>query len=443
MRYRSNIKNVAIAWFSALAFAGWVQAQDCEFSLGPDTTLCDGQNILLHGPSGALSIVWQNGFVSQNISAVTSGIYWCTATFPQAGGNIVVNGDFSQGDVDFTTAFQHGTPGGPYGLLSDEGTYAVTTDPSLVHNNFASCADHTGGGQMLVVNGSAQPNANIWCQTITVIPDTYYAFSAWLMSVTPDNPAEMDFLVNGNSLGTPLLASNTLCEWNEFYAVWNSGNNTSANICIINQQLATSGNDFALDDITFSPLCSYTDSIEVTVLPQAPVVDLGEDGALCPGTTTQVQAQLVPPEWPYLDLTYSWSTGELSTGITVPGPGTYTATVEGRCVNATASVTYTLDTCETDLTMPNVFSPNGDGVNDSFGPIFTGEPADFSMVIRNRWGQEVFTSSKASIRWNGRAEGGVLPSGTYFWTIQYGNRSNDGSLSQEKENGTVTLLGGH
>ena len=45
MRYRSNIKNVAIAWFSALAFAGWVQAQDCEFSLGPDTTLCDGQNI--------------------------------------------------------------------------------------------------------------------------------------------------------------------------------------------------------------------------------------------------------------------------------------------------------------------------------------------------------------------------------------------------------------
>ena len=263
------------------------------------------------------------------------------------------------------------------------------------------------------------------------------------MSVTPDNPAEMDFLVNGNSLGTPLLASNTLCEWNEFYAVWNSGNNTSANICIINQQLATSGNDFALDDITFSPLCSYTDSIEVTVLPQAPVVDLGEDGALCPGTTTQVQAQLVPPEWPYSDLTYSWSTGELSTGITVPGPGTYTATVEGRCVNATASVTYTLDTCETDLTMPNVFSPNGDGVNDSFGPIFTGEPADFSMVIRNRWGQEVFTSSKASIRWNGRAEGGVLPSGTYFWTIQYGNRSNDGSLSQEKENGTVTLLGGH
>lgn len=432
-----------MAALSALVFGGWAQAQSCEFSLGPDTTLCNGQNIMLHGPSGALSIAWQNGFPSQNISAVTSGTYWCTATFPQSGGNIVVNGDFSQGDVDFTTAFQHGTPGGPYGLLSDEGTYAVTTDPSLVHTNFASCTDHTGGGQMLVVNGSSQADANIWCQNIAVTANTYYAFSAWLMSVTPDNPAEMDFLVNGTSLGTPLLASNTLCEWHQFYAVWNSGTNTTANICIINQQLATSGNDFALDDITFAPLCSFTDSIEVTVLPPAPTLDLSEGGALCPGSTAHVEASLVPPDWLYSDLVYSWSTGEHGTGITIPGPGTYTVTLLGRCVNATASVIYTLDTCETELTMPNVFSPNGDGVNDSFGPIFTGEPKDFSMEIRNRWGQVVFISAKAGIRWDGRAEGGILPSGTYFWTIQYGNQRNDGSVAQEKKSGSVTLLGSH
>lgn len=442
MQYRSIVKEVAIAAFLALALGGWAKAQtpSCEFSLGPDTTLCNGQNIMLHGPSGALSIAWQNGFASQNISAVTSGTYWCTATFPQTGGNIVVNGDFSQGDMGFTTDFVHGT-GGTYGLLSDEGTYAVTTDPSLVHYNFASCADHTGGGQMLVVNGSSLPNADIWCQTVTVTPNTYYAFSAWLMSATPDNPAEMDFLVNGSSLGTPLLASSTLCQWNQFYGVWNSGSNTSATICIINQQLETSGNDFALDDITFSPLCSFTDSIEVTVLPPAPELYLGDGGTLCPGTTAQVVAALDPAEWPYSSLVYAWSTGEHTPGITIPGPGTYTATVEGRCVDATASVTYTLETCGTELTMPNVFSPNGDGVNDSFGPIFTGEPIDFIMEIRNRWGQRVFTSFKAGSRWNGRGEGGILPAGTYFWTIEYGNRRNDGSISQEKKSGSVTLLG--
>lgn len=442
MRNRPVLKDAAIAVFSALAFAGWAQAQPCGFSLGPDTTLCNGQNIMLHGPSGALSIAWQNGFASQNISAVTSGTYWCTATFPQAGGNIVVNSDLSMGDVDFTTDFLHGS-GGTYGLLSNEGTYAVTTDPSLVHTNFASCADHTGGGRMLVVNGSSQANANIWCQTVNVTPNTYYAFSAWLMSVTPDNPAEMDFLVNGTSLGTPLLAPSTLCAWVGFYAVWNSGNNTTADICITNQQLATSGNDFALDDITFAPLCSFTDSIEVTVLPPAPALDLGVGGALCPGMTAQIEAALDPPEWPNTDLVYSWNTGEHTTGITIAGPGTYTASVEGRCVNVSAAVTYRLDTCETELSMPNVFSPNGDVVNDSFGPMFNGEPRDFNMEIRNRWGQLVFTSSKASTRWNGRAEGGLLPAGTYFWTIRYGNRRNDGSVSQEKKSGSVTLLGGH
>lgn len=443
MRNRSIFKALALAAlsaFSALVCGGWAQAQTCAFSLGPDTTLCNGQNIMLHGPVGALSIAWQNGFPSQNISAATSGTYWCTATFPQTGGNIVVNGDFSLGDTDFTTDFLHGS-GGAYGLLSDEGTYAVTTDPSLVHTNFASCADHAGSGQMLVVNGSSQPNANIWCQTVDVAANTHYAFSAWLMSVTPDNPAEMDFLVNNTSLGAPLLASSTLCEWNEYYGVWNSNSSTTATICIINQQLATSGNDFALDDITFAPLCSFTDSLEVTVLQPAPALDLGEGGALCPGSTSHAEASLVPPDWPYSDLVYAWSTGEHGTGITVPGPGTYSATVQGRCVNASASVTYTLDTCETELAMPNVFTPNGDGVNDGFGPIFSGEPSGFSMEVRNRWGQVVFNSSKASTRWNGRAEGGMLPDGTYFWIIRYGERRNDGSVSQVTKSGSVTLLG--
>lgn len=428
----------AVALWSGLT--GTLKAQGCAFDLGPDTTLCNGQYLMLHGPTDALSMHWQNGFTSQNITATASGTYWCTATFPQVGTNIVVNGDFSQGDMDFTTDFVHGT-GGLYGLLSAEGTYAVTTDPSLVHNNFSSCTDHTGGGQMLVVNGSPLANADIWCQTVAVTPNTYYAFSAWLMSVTPDNPAEMDFLANGVSLGTPLLASSTTCEWNQFYAVWNSGTSTSVDICIINQQLAVGGNDFALDDIEFSPLCSFSDTIEVTILAPAPVLDLGEGGALCPDITADVHATLVP-DWPYTDLSYSWSTGEDTPDITVPGPGTYTLTVDGPCVQLVDSVTFEPDVCETVITMPNVFSPNGDGVNDAFGPIYIGEPQGFRMEIRNRWGQVVFTSTAVNNKWNGRADGGPVPSGTYFWTIKYGARMPDGSMQQKKEAGNLTLLDG-
>jgi gliding motility-associated-like protein len=93
--------------------------------------------------------------------------------------------------------------------------------------------------------------------------------------------------------------------------------------------------------------------------------------------------------------------------------------------------------------MPNVFSPNGDGVNDGFGPIVNGDPDGFRMEIRNRWGQVVFTSSAVNNRWNGRAEGGPVPAGTYFWTIRYGKRMPDGSVDQREEAGTVTLLDSH
>lgn len=434
----STFRSLLVAAIPTLLFVP-VQAQNCEFSLGPDTVLCNGQTVLLHGPSGALSIVWQNGFTSQAISAVSTGTYWCAATFPLAGSNLVVNGDFSQGDTDFTTDFVHGT-GGTWGLLSVEGTYAVTTDPALVHDNFADCLDHTGNGQMLVVNGSPLANADIWCQSVAVTPNTNYAFSAWLMSTTSENPAEMDFLVNGTSLGTPLIAAAIPCEWGQFYAVWNSGSATTANICIINQQLAVSGNDFALDDIAFSPLCTFTDSVDITVWPPAPVVDLGPGGSLCPGATEQVHAELVPAGWPGTDLVYTWSTGEQGQDITVPGPGTYTASVDGRCLHTSASVTFSADTCETVITMPNVFSPDGDGVNDAFGPIVSGEPQGFRMEIRNRWGQLVYTTTSARSRWNGRVDGGPVPDGTYFWTIAYGQRRSDGTVEQRHEAGHVTLL---
>ncbi|MEO8733350.1 MAG: gliding motility-associated C-terminal domain-containing protein [Flavobacteriales bacterium] len=428
-----------------------LNAQGCTFNIGPDTTLCHGQSILLHAPTGTLNFHWQNGFQSQTISTDTTGTYWCAATFLQPGSSIVTNGDFTLGDTDFTTDFVHGT-GGAYGLLSLAGTYAVTTDPSLVHDNFSSCGDHTGGGPMLVVNGSPLPDADIWCQTVTVTPNTYYAFSAWLMSCTSGSPAIMDFRVDGISLGTPLLASSTTCQWAQFYALWNSGTATSVTICIINQQLAESGNDFALDDISFSPLCSYTDSIHVTILPPAPTVSAGPNGGLCPGDTADVTATLVPGNWPLGDVSYLWNTGVDSAHIQVTEPGQYTVSATGLCLNSQSTVTFVADTCEppppppplpTEISMPNVFTPNGDGVNDTFGPIVVGPPDGFNMEVRNRWGQKVFSSQSAGDRWDGRADGGPLPEGTYFWVVKYGDFHADGSLTQEKLTGNVTLLRSH
>ncbi|HNB82261.1 MAG TPA: hypothetical protein PLP14_09205, partial [Chitinophagaceae bacterium] len=93
--------------------------------------------------------------------------------------NLIPNGDFSQGNTLFSSSYVYGT-GGPWGLLSNEGQYAIATNPNSTHINFASFGDHTTGtGNMMVVNGAGTPNVNIWCETINVNPNTWYDFSAW------------------------------------------------------------------------------------------------------------------------------------------------------------------------------------------------------------------------------------------------------------------------
>ncbi|MBL7940552.1 MAG: gliding motility-associated C-terminal domain-containing protein [Flavobacteriales bacterium] len=425
---------------TATFLSGWLFAQDCEFDLGPDTMLCHGQTVLLQGPTGALTIEWQNGVSAVYMTADTSGTYWCTATLPIPGQDVVTNGDFSDGDTGFATDLQLGA-GGAWGVLSLEGTYGVTTDPQLLHSNFSSCGDHTGGGGMFLANGSAVENASVWCQTITVQPNMTYAFSAWLMSASPESPAILDFTVNGASLGDPLLASSTTCIWDQFYALWSSGTATTVDICITNQNLATSGNDFALDDIAFTPLCSYTDSIDIAVLPPPPDMLVTGAEPICPGTLLTLQATLDPPDWPLDDVHIEWNTGVDASTILVGSPGLYEATAEGLCLNVSGSALVEADTCTTLLEMPNVFTPNSDGHNDTFRPMTIGEPTSYTMEIRNRWGQVVFRSQSIHTGWDGRAQGGPAPDGTYFWVVLYSDLQDNGRSVSKELSGSVTLLG--
>ncbi len=178
--------------------------------------------------------------------------------------NLIFNGDFSQGDTGFTSDYIYGT-GGPVGLLTSEGQYAIDDNPGDTHNQFVDCNDHSpGNGNMMIVNASGEPD-NLWCQEITVSPNTNYDFSAWVTSVVSQNPAQLQFSINGGLLGEVFNASSATCSWSQFSAQWNSTNNTTAEICIVNVNSTPSGNDFALDDITFREICEATDEVTVTL----------------------------------------------------------------------------------------------------------------------------------------------------------------------------------
>lgn len=114
-------------------------------------------------------------------------------------------------------------------------------------------------------NGVAS-NTSFWCQTIPVTPNTDYAFSAWLTNVAPNAVSStLQFSINGVTIGTPPSTNITACQWSEFFVIWNSGNATSANICIAEGTGICSGNDFAVDDISFYEICEAVDTVIVEI----------------------------------------------------------------------------------------------------------------------------------------------------------------------------------
>jgi len=85
--------------------------------------------------------------------------------------------------------------------------------------------------------------------------------------------------------------------------------------------------------------------------------------------------------------------------------------------------------------IPNTFTPNGDGLNDTFG--IAGEGVqDFRMQIFNRWGQLIFESKNASDRWDGTFQGETVPMGTYVYKV---SASSPTGMRQNKE-GNVNVI---
>ncbi len=267
---------------------------------GPDTTICFGESVQLFSGGGE-TYTWDppaglNNPNIQNPIATPLATTTYTVTVGQTTGNMVFNGDFSQGNVGFGSDYTYATQ------LNPEGLYSVVTNANTVHNAFVG-TDHTGNAPVdsfMVVNGAGTPNQNVWCQTVSVSPNTDYYFGAWVSTMVASSPAILQFSINGQVLGSPFSAPFNVNNWSQFFETWNSGTATTATICVVNQNTNTGGNDFGLDDITFSTFCTNTAEVTVTVNP-LPLADAGEDQSICVGDVTQMDGsggvtyQWVPP----------------------------------------------------------------------------------------------------------------------------------------------------
>lgn len=68
------------------------------------------------------------------------------------------------------------------------------------------------------------------------------------------------------------------------------------------------------------------------------------------------------------------------------------------------------------LYVPNTFSPNGDGINDTFGAWGT-EIDTYKLYVFNRWGEQIYTTDKMGVFWDGTYNGVDSPIDTYVWRI--------------------------
>jgi gliding motility-associated-like protein len=280
-----------------------------DIVLTADTTICYGTTKQLRTAS-ALSFCWSpatfldNPFSPQPVTSATQDItYYFTAEI--MGNNMIVNGDFSQGNTWFSSQYIFANPN------TTEGQYHIGTNPRTWNGGMSSCGDHTSGsGNMMMVNGSPVANATVWRQTLQVLPNTQYAFATWIQALVANNPAQLQFTINGKEIGLPIMASLPACTWNRFYANWNSGNNSTAEIAIINKNTILAGNDFALDDISFAEVLIKRDSVKIMV--EKPLVTTNADTIVCTAKPVQLFANGAQ--------TYSWLPNNALTNAAIDNP---------------------------------------------------------------------------------------------------------------------------
>jgi len=180
--------------------------------------------------------------------------------------------------------------------------------------------------------------------------------------------------------------------------------------------------------------CTATDSIFINTL-ESPTVDLGEDVSFASGQTVQLNATGDFESFEWIN-----PIGLSDISITDPIYDLHESTIqiievlgENGCTN-TDSIKLKFLGCV--VNMPNAFSPNEDGINDTFGPLYF----DNTLVINNfdiynRYGERIFETSGNKINWDGTFKNQNLPIGVYSYFLSF---TCDNKTQQQK--GNLTLV---
>jgi gliding motility-associated-like protein len=273
---------------------------------------------------------------------------------------------------------------------------------SCVMTSNAACAtpvNATSNSITMIVASPLAASVSIAASSNNICAGTPVTFTA-----TPANGGSApvyQWVVNGNNAGTnsPEFTSSTLVN-GDIVGCLMTGNSACAALAN-----ATSNN------------------ITMIVNP-SPIVSAGGSKSINEGSSTTLNAT-APPN--LTDITWSPATGLNNNKILNPVASPFSTTTYMLTVQTTdgcfGTDTATVKVLIPDVIIPNTFTPNGDGINDTWDIKYLGYYLNCTVQIFNRWGQSVYSSNGYGTPWDGTYKSAPLPTGTYYYVINLKNNS--------------------
>jgi gliding motility-associated-like protein len=169
-----------------------------------------------------------------------------------------------------------------------------------------------------------------------------------------------------------------------------------------------------------------------------PQYSLGADTSFCHKETLILKAN-VP------NTSVLWSDRSKQKTFNVTKDGVYwaeVATKEG--CKFRDSIVIVVNNCTPfSVFVPNVFSPNGDGVNDKVKPFFNDEfevVGQYSFQIFTRWGELVFATTDKNGAWDGTVRNQTIDNDVFVYVVQVIYQDFKGVQQKTKLSGDVTLV---